>query len=177
MKKLDWSEAPDWATHYGERHSLLECNKGLWFDDRGYTYQNGCFPKYSFGGPNHVNNVYYTDLKSMTPRPTEPKQCLKFIPLVGTICNLGKGTVQILGRNGKYVWWKNTTSNVCKSSIESCVEFKPLDTRTNKQKLIDELKAFDSKEKPEDEVFGYYGLLADKIMSNGFHGVTFTGDK
>ena len=156
--KIDWSKAPEGATHI--KHSSLNVGEFTFYD---LSKKDAYFFTLATGWEISIWNSE-EQKENCTPRPTPQQWNGEGQAPIDTVCNLGKQTVKILCRNGNYVWWKNTASNKCKSALEVQVKFKPLDTRTNKQKAIDDLEKLFYTARPTEEII-------DAIIEGKIHGV------
>jgi len=138
MNKIDWSKAPEGATHYSHNKTWYK------FADDEYLFFSGVGNWIGSGNSTHWHK------HSLTPRPTETTQqeWVNGLPPMGEKCLLSHVLVTSAPepvvlidfiKNGFVVYTVVDTGEMNSVDTNGYTPFKPLDTRTDEQKAIDNL--------------------------------------
>jgi len=146
MNKIDWSLAPEGATHYDTRIDVYPWLKAddngnkFWHLDMWVNYANDIGVNDSIFARPEAKPLYTTKMQEAGEMPSVGMECLGKLVRLGE--NKGEGTVEF----EPVLILLQCKTNCAVQSIKDkglyyCSEFKPIDTRTGKQKDIDEALA------------------------------------
>lgn len=183
LEKL-WKDAPEWATEYGDI-GLGELN----------VFANNVKYQYYRGGTGEIHNFSTDgqgsfqagDFKMSLQRPAEPLIYTQAMVDAGEQVKVGmecmivistsayKGTITYMGKNlGCY----HSKDNDMEYSFGlSTVKFKPLDTRSDKQKAFDDIQSFmeDHSSAPHVIDGDFTKEIFNAVKRGDWHSITFSG--
>lgn len=176
-KQIDWNNAPEWATSYAK---LKNKDWYYYLNDKCYAFLTNLDEVYEYGLTDEsTEHFLFGDFDVLEERPVKPvfTQAMADngeLPPVGSEF-MHKGVLAVaLSTSAEHDGVVTfTTDNGC--SVECCWNndawVKPVDTKTDKEKLFDEINSIPRIYIADAEEF------LNKIVSGKLHGVTFTGTK
>lgn len=123
---IDWSKAPDGATHYdvadSRISSFMKLEGGSWF----FWPPASSNPVWTFWRPDTV------DVEAMIPRPAAETWNGEGLPPVGTVCEWrpnqdGWVQVEILGHDGEETWFRRAGQSISETCLRMAF-FRPIRT-------------------------------------------------
>ena len=181
MSDINWDEAPEWATHEGTPKGMQN-NSRYWVGENNYQCRrvNGVMNTY---GKEYT--WYFSTFTDLTARQSKPVYTQAMcdagtLPSVGMECQSSVGivTVKFIGRNCFIVDDGNEEFHLTK---KHCLHaFKPIDTRTDEQKLGSLISSIVSENNNLDAANKILSLITGEVLSSKypeFNCVQFTGSK
>jgi hypothetical protein len=166
MSDIDWSKAPEGATHYSTAGTFLkEINGKFAFFTCGVSH-----------GGWLIDNHHQPDRINLTPRPIKPvyTQAMKDKGI-----HVKAGMMFTTEVDGNYTAELVNDKSVCFTDEDGFLialnihMAKPIDTRTDTEKAIDDLRKMDESICNDTE---WHKNFIEAIKSGKVHGITFTGE-